>query len=802
MANNQLAWADDPQGYIGNAVGVPVTVTSGFRTPQHNAAVGGVPNSAHLTPNQAYDFVPKGMSTADAANRLVQSGVPFDQVYDENNHVHVSFAPAMRRQVISPKGSMAQPAQTSGPSDDDIISALTGGTPKSAAPSAQPANANGPSDDDIIKALTGGGPAKTPPSAAPKKAPISTGEKVISSKPFGFGDEFSASIPFGKDVVAGGLAALDYGANKLTGAQNQPGFGDMYHANMGALNQQQAQYEKDHNILAPVAQGLGIMSAGTPGPGSLTGPAIKQSLGALVKGGAKAGATIGGLFGLGTNTKDNETVGDRLTGAAEGAATGGLAGGVIPLAGAGLAATGRAVGSAANKLFPAADAVAFNRARGIVHDFAGGPIAPNPSEIVPGSKPTLAESVNNPGVSLLQKQIAQINPNSPLLARQAENAVARNNAFEAASGIPEDVDKAVAARNTEAAAARNNVFANPYAGTDHADYHAAVNQPDITPVKDEISSILNGSSGNRPAVKSAMSDVQSMMKDSDGNDITDPKTLYDSVRKGINDLIGGKDLTKAYGATAASQLIKVRDALDDAIETKAPGFKDYLSNYEESSGPIDAMKFLQGLPITDNQGNITLAKVQTAIKRLEAQQAAPGVKQGKAVSDVQQKALESIRDDLLRKGNLDMGRAAGSDTKQNFSLSKKLGLEQPPPTMTQKLLPEFTGAGIGTALGAGIGHLTGIPALPEMAGGYLGDRIGKALFEKGVAKRAAANSLVQGHLENMMLNPSAYSGGAPSIPQASLNDIINGSKMRTANALANRLAIMHQLNQKSAAGSP
>lgn len=40
--------------------GVPITVSSGVRCPSHNAGVGGVPNSKHLT-GKAMDFSVKGV---------------------------------------------------------------------------------------------------------------------------------------------------------------------------------------------------------------------------------------------------------------------------------------------------------------------------------------------------------------------------------------------------------------------------------------------------------------------------------------------------------------------------------------------------------------------------------------------------------------------------------------------------------------------------------------------------------------------------------------------------------------------
>lgn len=68
-------------------------VTSGFRTPEHNARVGGVPNSFHTrgTPDnpQAYDLVPpKGMTMAQLAEEAKRALPGFD-VINEGDHVHI-----------------------------------------------------------------------------------------------------------------------------------------------------------------------------------------------------------------------------------------------------------------------------------------------------------------------------------------------------------------------------------------------------------------------------------------------------------------------------------------------------------------------------------------------------------------------------------------------------------------------------------------------------------------------------------------------------------------------------------------
>lgn len=68
----------------------PIVVTSGYRCPEHNGAVGGAPNSLHMSdPLIAADIRVEGRSSdevAEAAKRLGFTGVG---VYD--HHVHVDL---------------------------------------------------------------------------------------------------------------------------------------------------------------------------------------------------------------------------------------------------------------------------------------------------------------------------------------------------------------------------------------------------------------------------------------------------------------------------------------------------------------------------------------------------------------------------------------------------------------------------------------------------------------------------------------------------------------------------------------
>ena len=87
-----------------DAVRVPLRVTSGYRSPQHNAAVGGVETSQHMD-GTAADVVPVGLSLFDAASRLEAAEyrgalAPYGQLIYypyTTGHIHISLPTRNKR---------------------------------------------------------------------------------------------------------------------------------------------------------------------------------------------------------------------------------------------------------------------------------------------------------------------------------------------------------------------------------------------------------------------------------------------------------------------------------------------------------------------------------------------------------------------------------------------------------------------------------------------------------------------------------------------------------------------------------
>jgi putative chitinase len=78
----------------------PIQVTSWYRNPRVNAAVGGVPTSHHAL-GLAVDFRIPNVDGLTVAKLIRDSDIQFDQLiyYEPTRIVHLSFHPRMRRQI-------------------------------------------------------------------------------------------------------------------------------------------------------------------------------------------------------------------------------------------------------------------------------------------------------------------------------------------------------------------------------------------------------------------------------------------------------------------------------------------------------------------------------------------------------------------------------------------------------------------------------------------------------------------------------------------------------------------------------
>lgn len=87
--------SSDIDGMLSGLLGDTYTVTSGDRSAQKNASVGGAKRSYHLQSGMARDLVPKSGQTMDGlyATLAPLKGTVFAEVLNEGDHVHVALKP-------------------------------------------------------------------------------------------------------------------------------------------------------------------------------------------------------------------------------------------------------------------------------------------------------------------------------------------------------------------------------------------------------------------------------------------------------------------------------------------------------------------------------------------------------------------------------------------------------------------------------------------------------------------------------------------------------------------------------------
>ncbi len=78
----------------------PIAINSGYRNMEVNRLIGGSTRSAHME-GWAVDFTCHRFGTpAQIVDAIKASDIKFDQLIEEGTWVHISFAPARRRQVL------------------------------------------------------------------------------------------------------------------------------------------------------------------------------------------------------------------------------------------------------------------------------------------------------------------------------------------------------------------------------------------------------------------------------------------------------------------------------------------------------------------------------------------------------------------------------------------------------------------------------------------------------------------------------------------------------------------------------
>ncbi len=599
-------------------------------------------------------------------------------------------------------------------SDDDVLSMAAGNaSAKSVAP------ASGPSDDEILRVAGGGGgdaqftadhPKMIHPTELSKpdlqiyqhllQGGLMDTEAPAGSEKHPLFNTDVKQVPAGAYYVQGGKMLRAPGGAKESSATAGLGQGvgdiaasishilpgsdnsDLKNSVLGAQDIYNAKYGGDpisgagrftgqligsapllaggEAIAAPVLENAGAVGsflAGNAGKAALNAAGKKVGGNILLRGASLAaqGAQTGAGAAALTSSANEGSLAHQM---AEGAVGGGIVGPLAPaIEGAGGAVV-RGVKSLVEPLTPRGPSQIANR---IVGDLSSSPVrAADAREIIPGSVPTLGQASGDPGLATLERTIRLGEHGPAFVLRDEANKTARSEFLDNLRGDDEHIQSLRDAREAATGGAREAALGAQSAPAD------------IKPVLDTIDGILAGPEGKRSEVVKALTAVRNNLFDAKGNPETNAAMLY-GVRKDLGDLLSPKASADKSGAQlAASQLKQVQGSLDDAIQNVAPGFKEYLANYSALSKPIDEAQWLQQQKLTDKDGNPTLAKVQGALDRLQAQKAKPGAGAAKSVSDDTVAKLTALRDDLKRAGNLTLQKPGGSDTAQHLTTGGRL----------------------------------------------------------------------------------------------------------------------------------
>lgn len=287
------------------------------------------------------------------------------------------------------------------------------------------------------------------------------------------------------------------------------------------------------------------------------------------------------------------------------------------------------------------------------------------TQYVPDSIPTQAEYTGHADTALKQKADFEKPETAQLLQKRLDdNNQARKDYYTSHAGGQSLINTLTEARDAQAKADEAAALANS----------KPLPMADAQGLVDHAQSIIDGPAGRVAPVRDAMKTIIDTLTDDKGQPITDPAMLMGANRQ-LNVMLSKAGMLEKPGLRAATaEIMDVKNKLQDAIESAAPGYNQYRQNYQNASKEIEARQLLQDYEpkLYDSKGNMTLGKVQSVLKDITQQRAAPGVSAAKSLTEDQMSALWNLRNDLQRQGNIDLGKARGSNTSQNLDVKSGL----------------------------------------------------------------------------------------------------------------------------------
>ena len=213
-------------------------------------------------------------------------------------------------------------------------------------------------------------------------------------------------------------------------------------------------------------------------------------------------------------------------------------------------------------------------------------------------------------------------------------------------------------------------------------------------------------SGKLPPVKAVMKVVADAMQKEDGSGLeTNPTQVY-GVRRVINYLQSKNAIAEnpAYGSPdVQAALIRVKNAIDGAIEPVAPGFTQAIGDYATARQAFDAREALQKAEpkLYDGQGRMQYLPFHRFMNEvIQSRDPRAPLNPYQSLTETQMARLKAIHDDLQRVASAeDLAKARGSDSAMNFMDAAKEAAQGLPGTLAAGAVGHVVGGPAGIVLG-------------------------------------------------------------------------------------------------------
>jgi hypothetical protein len=282
---------------------------------------------------------------------------------------------------------------------------------------------------------------------------------------------------------------------------------------------------------------------------------------------------------------------------------------------------------------------------------------------IAGYTPTTAQASRDVGLISAETAIRGMDTTGQFAAQASQANKARITILDRMAKDQDAVTQAIAKRDEVTAPMREAAFA---ASTQTPEQ---IQSATALIVNKQIDDILASPAGKRSTVINAMNFAKNSVNRADS-----VESLYE-VRKDLRAAAQGLlDKEGSAYSQAKGQLENVIRSVDDVIDASAPGYKDYLRKYSQSSKGIERMgeaqnfrsKVLSTTPDPINVGDFMISQPSFA-------RAIRATAKDTQLSDMQIRVLEKVGRDLDSGVLNRSGKVPGSDTFKNLSTANVIG---------------------------------------------------------------------------------------------------------------------------------